>query len=336
MKLGKPQYEKTKKNYFSFKKDSNTFVLRVLPPMGKLADKGKWSIYHRVEFGYSETGGRIRPFLSPRVVNYEGMVEVESYTHLRRVTLKDQMEQAKAAGNKELEDQINTTLRKYNQDCKHYMNVIDLNGNIGLFKIGHRGFQSLKAEIDRLRAEGVDPISAESGRFFVFSRSGQGRDTIYTVVEYKQKVEMELDGQKIIVDKPFPHAIGETIIQKLSSEAFELGEVYPTVTSEQEKSMVELGSEAVDKVFARPAKIENKIADIVAEEATVAETAPTEQQTAQAETIIEPSTTTVAVDPVTTAALSTETPVTSTLSASVPLTELSEADFLKKLEAGNM
>ena len=64
MKLGKPKHEQNTKNYFAFRKDQNTFTLRILPPMGELAESGKWSVYHRVEFGHTGTDGRMKPFLS--------------------------------------------------------------------------------------------------------------------------------------------------------------------------------------------------------------------------------------------------------------------------------
>lgn len=249
MKLGKPKYEQSNKNYFAFKKDQNTFILRVLPPMGELADAGKWSAYHRVEFGYKTSDGKLKPFLSPRVVNFNGMVEVESEAHKRRELLKSQAEQAKAAGNTVLEQQCKEKLRQYNQDAKHYMNVVDLQGNVGLFKIGHRGFQALKAEIDRLRSEGVDPVGIENGRYFVFNRSGRGKDTLYTVQEYKQKQEIDGPNGKVIVDAPFPHSINDAILAKLETDAFELNKVYPSVTPEEEYRIVHEGPTAVDAIL---------------------------------------------------------------------------------------
>lgn len=255
VKIGKPKYEQGSRNYFAFKKNQNSFVLRVLPPMGDLADSGKWSIYHRVEFGYKTTDGKLKPFLSPRVVNYNGMVEQESETHKRREQIKSQLEQAKKSGNSELVEQCNQMLMKYNQDAKHYMNVVDLQGNVGLFKLGHRGFQALKAEIDRLRSEGVDPIGVENGRFFVFSRSGKGRDTLYTVVEYKQKQEVtNNDGSKMVVDASYPHAITDSIMAKLETDAFELDKVYPTVTPEEEYRIVHEGPSAVDQILGSKGK----------------------------------------------------------------------------------
>jgi len=249
MKLGSPKYEQSKKNYFSFKKNQNTFILRVLPPMGNLADSGKWSLYHRVEFGYTGTDGKMRPFLSPRVVTYQGMVEVESEAHKRRETIKAQQAQAKKNGNGALVEQCTKMLQKYNQDAKHHMNVIDLQGNIGLFKIGHKGFQALKAEVDRLRSEGVDPIGVDNGRFFVFNRSGSGRDTLYTVMEYKQKQEISTPTGKVVAMVDLPHSITDAIMSKLSTDAFELDKIYPTVTPEEERRIVLEGATAVDEIL---------------------------------------------------------------------------------------
>ena len=337
MKLGTPKYEQNTKNYFAFKKDQNTFILRVLPPMGELAESGKWSAYHRVEFGHVGTDNRMKPFLSPRVVNYDGMVEVESESHLRRDLLNNQLKQAKDAGNAALAEQCNNLLRKYNQDAKHYMNVVDLQGNVGLFKIGHRGFQALKGEIERLRSEGVDPIGIENGRFFVFSRSGKNRDTIYTVTEYKQKQEMDTPTGKVLVDVPFPHAISTAIMNKLGTDAFELDSVYPSVTAEEEYRIVHEGPAGVDAVFnkkkeeakAAPAAQTSgysapEAAPVQAEAVTApVESAPTDVNLATGE-ILE---TTTAVE---------SAPLDQGLQQTAStVAEMSEEDFFKKVESGN-
>lgn len=344
MKIGTPKHEKATKNYFSFKKDQNTFILRVLPPLGRLADLGKWSIFHRVEFGYTGTDGKMKPFLSPRVVNYQGMIEVESEAHKRRQLLEAQQKQAKDAGNKAMEDQIGLLLEKYNQDSKHYMNVIDLQGNIGLFKIGHRGFEALKAEVKRLQSEGVEPMGVENGRFFVFSRSGRGRDTVYTVQEYKQKTEVVgPNGQKIIADLPFPHSLNETIIAKLATDAFELDTVYPSVTPEQEYRIVHEGAKAVDEILGGGGKTQSNPASTAQAAAATTTTAqaaaPTANEAAladlnklmgQAATTQAATTQAAAVETKTASAAAETAPITS-----VPnLAAMSEEDFFKMVEKG--
>ena len=332
MKLGKPKYEQNNKNYFAFRKDQNTFTLRILPPMGELAESGKWSVYHRVEFGHTGTDNRMKPFLSPRVVNYDGMVEVESQSHIRREQLKTKMEAAKASGDLATQEECNTLLRKYNQDAKHYMNAVDLQGNVGLFKIGHRGYQALKAEIDRIRkTDGVEPVGIENGRFFVFSRSGKGRDTIYTVQEYKQKQEMiGPNGDKIVADVTFNHSVDEKLLNKLETDAFELNKVYPTVTAEQEARIVSEGATAVDEILGR--KTQGKTETNSVSTSTQTEVAPTPNVTntnqVQANNEVV-NVTTGEITPQTTAQVETVIAPTNSVSG------MSEEDFFKKIEQGD-
>ncbi len=353
VKLGKPKYEQGTKNYFTFKKDQNTFILRVLPPMGNLADAGKWSVYHRVEFGHVGTDTKMKPFLSPRKVNYDGMVEVESISHTRREGIKAQLEQAKLAGNAQLQEQCNLMLRKYNQDAKHYMNVLDLQGNVGLFKIGHRGYQSLKAEIERLRSEGVDPIGVADARFFVFARSGKGRDTIYTVTEYKQKRNMD-DGQggQIQVEAPFPHSINDAIMGKLATDAFELDKVYPSVTAEEETRIVNEGAVAVDAILGKKKKQEataNPASSAPAQEAAPAEQAPAQEAVGgnlqQPTAEVAGETVNTATGEILEKAPAQEAVATTTVETPVetaPVTnpaagvaDMSEEEFFKKVQSGN-
>lgn len=340
MKLGSPKYEQSKKNYFSFKKNQNTFILRVLPPMGNLADSGKWSIYHRVEFGYTGTDGKLRPFLSPRVVNYGGMVEVESESHKRREAIKVQQAQAKKSGNGALVEQCTKMLQKYNQDAKHHMNVIDLQGNIGLFKIGHKGFQALKAEVDRLRSEGIDPIGVENGRFFVFSRNGTGRDTLYTVNEYKQKQEIATPTGKVTAMIDLPHSISDSIMVKLSTDAFELDKIYPTVTPDEEHRIVHEGAAAVDEILGnKKQKTESTSTSARQTPATSGLSVPTGTADLQ-KTAGVTMTTANATTTVTAQAVSDETdfyededmPVGM---GNVDVSSMSEEDFFKKVESGN-
>lgn len=338
MEIGTPKYEQSTKNYFSFKKDQNMFILRILPPLGNLAKLGKWHIYHRVEFGYSGTDGKMRPFLSPRVVNYNKMVEVESEAHLRREKLKAQQKAAKEAGNIQLEETVTKMLEKYNQDAKHYMNAVDLNGNVGLFKIGQRGFEALKNEISRLRSEGVDPIGIDNGRFFVFARSGRGRDTLYTVKEYKQKVEIEQNGERFTVDKPFPHKLTGDIIAKLETDAFELDSIYPSVTPEEEYRIVHEGAKAVDEILGNKKTDKKEMttatsgetnSETVPEQSTpradATSSAPTPEQEAQHKAIMGGGVSAESV------ALAEEQ-----TTPAVDVSNMSEEDFFKMIENGDI
>lgn len=332
VKIGTPKYEKNTKNYFAFRKDQNNFILRILPPMGELADAGKWSVFHRVEFGYKTSEGRMKPFLSPRVVNYDNMVEVESEAYKKRESFKAKAAQAKESGDLETEERFKKLLQQYNEDAKHYMNAVDLNGNVGLFKIGHRGYQALKTEIERLRSEGIDPIGVENGRFFVFSRSGKGRDTIYTVTEYKQKKEITTnEGSKMIIDASYPHNLTESILSKLSTDAFELNKVYPSVTPEEEYRIVNEGPSAVDEILGN-GKNNNKLS-------TGTNNTVQTQQTQETQTVSTDSlqqNTQQLTETATENLQQVSEQVATNNSESVSdLSQMSDEDFFKAVESGN-
>lgn len=254
MELGKANYG-TGKKVFKIQDGDNMF--RILPPMGKLARSGKWSQYYRVEWGYKNSAGKNRPFQDVRVVSYETkMVEVESAAHLRREALKTKSTELVAALRKDptnsaLKQQYRDTveaIKLFNLDSKYYLNAIDLNGQIGLLKIGSRAFKALKVEIDKLRKQGVDPLSVDNGRFFNFNRSnatGNFQDTAYQVTVYQENVSV--GGETYRKDKV--HKLDESIISRLSDEAYELSGMYPSVTAAQVERMVKEGASAVDEIL---------------------------------------------------------------------------------------
>ena len=190
MEIGKAKYGNGKT---VFKIQDGDNVYRILPPMGKLARSGKWNQYYRVEWGYKNSAGKVRPFQDVRKVNYQNqMVEVESAAHLRREALKAEKTNLVNALRTTPTDQkllarvkeVNEDLKRYNLDAKYYVNAMDLSGKIGLLKLGSRAFKALKSQIDELRKTGVDPLGVDNGRFFNFNRSnatGNFQDTAYQV-----------------------------------------------------------------------------------------------------------------------------------------------------------
>lgn len=267
IEIGKASYGETKKNYFKFKDGVDQLIVRILPPLGNLAKTGQWFKFYPVEFGYKGTDGRQKPFVSPRVVNSKTkMVEVESEAHAFRQSLFDQhqelgkqLDEAVSSENSDLVQEleqkrkdVGAKLKQFNVSKKFFMNAVDLRGNIGLLSIGSDAFTALRKAIDDLRKDGVDPLSADDGRFFVISREkGQSfRDTKYYVSTYLRKVEALVDGQKTVVPTPVKHQLTPELIEQLKNQAFDLDTLYTRVTPEQEKQIVHGGPEGVDKVFA--------------------------------------------------------------------------------------
>jgi len=236
MQLGTARYgdEKAKKNYWGLEEGSQ--VYRILPPMGNLAAKGRWSEYYSIHFGYKNEEGKMRVFASPEVYDGRTKTVVETDPAKDRLSAaNDALTQAMASGNNTLVASLKLFTESYNLDKKHYLNVMTLDGRIGQLKIPHRSKQALDAEIKRLRTAGVDPLSLDNGRFFVFTRTGKGRDTLHTVTVYKTSQEIPGYGK---VDVDFNHQITQDIIDRLGNEAFELDRLFKMPTSAEVAEIV--------------------------------------------------------------------------------------------------
>lgn len=269
MKLGKTKLGGERKEIFTIKDDDN--VYRPLPPMGKLADAGVFSRYFRVVWGYKDSQGKLRPFISPRVQNFKTkMVEVDCAAFNRINSLKDELDVATKAAKasakagtaitkaqKDNLERLNDLVGRkgrFNIDSKHHMNVLSSDGKIGCLKLAGRGMTGMRALFKTLESKdkGIDPTAVENGRFLNINRQGTGLDTVYTVSELKETVD--IDGEEY--EKAIPHNLTDSIISRLSAEAFELDEIYPAPTEAEVKEIVaaqlesdEAAGLVIDRVF---------------------------------------------------------------------------------------
>lgn len=327
MKLGNAKYggERKKRKYFRLKDGEATF--RILPPMGNLADKGVWSVFYSVHFGYKNSKDQLRPFQSPLVKNNKTkMIEVPDAALDRLLKLKAQYEDAKKSGNQELVKKLEPLVGmegRYSLDKNHHLNVVDAHGNIGVLQLRHKAKLALDAEIKRLRESGIDPLSIEDGRFFTFRRTGMGSDTSFSVIVAKEKLNVQGVG---VVERDIVHKIDADLIKRLKDEAVELDTLFKKPTAEEVKRIVEEGAKAVDEILDRKT-----------EAASVEDTTDYEDLS---EDLSEPTTTQAApvaassaVGQETKAAVQ-ETPkaeASATTTDAQKIAEMSEADFLKSL-----
>lgn len=258
MKIGNAKYGSggfAKRNYFKLKDGESVF--RILPPIGDLAEQGRWSMFYNVHYGYKNSAGKMRAFQSPLVKNRKTkMIESPDAALERIEQLKAELEKAKSSGNKARAEQIMVLAggqkSLYNLDSHHYMNVVDLSGNIGILKIRHRCKLALDAEISKLRDEGTDPLSADNGRFFVFRRTGSGLDTSFQVTVYSEKKNIPGVGQVL---QPVVHVLDDALIARLEKEAAQLDKLFKRPTSEEVARIVTSSdlktgtSPACDEIF---------------------------------------------------------------------------------------
>ncbi len=253
-----------KKNHFKLK--DAPIVARILPqPKGlKFGSpeynatefNPRWSEYHSVHFGYKNMEGKHRPFESPLVKNNKTkMIEVPDAALDRLNDLKAKYEAARMNLDGAAAAALNTLIGQrgvYNVDNNHHMNVILLDGSIGELKLRYKAKLALDNEIKRLRTEGVEPLSFDDGRFFVFTRSGLGKDTTFTVSVYTEKLEVKDHGR---VDKPVSHKVTPEILARLETEGFDLTTLFNKPSGEEVAQIVAESdlrsgkSPACDRVF---------------------------------------------------------------------------------------
>lgn len=255
MKIGKAKYGFTSKKYFKLKDGESTF--RILPPLGELADEGRWSMFYKIHYGYKNTKGKLRVFQSSLVKNRKTkMIEVPDAAQERIDTLKAKLEEAKAANQKAVVEKLGKLVSgqkpMYNVDSNHYMNVIDSQGNIGVLKLRHRAKQALDEKIKKLREKGIDPLSVDNGRYFVFTRSGTGLDTAFSVEILQERLNVEGVGE---VNRDVVHKLSEELINRLGEEAAELGKLFRALTADEIARIVQTSdlltgqSPVIDELF---------------------------------------------------------------------------------------
>lgn len=326
--FGKAKFTTNKRNWFKLKDGDN--VYRILPPMGELAEEGRWSQFYSVHYGYKNSKNEMRTFVSPLVKNPKTrMIEVPDAALERINELTSRLEKAKKEKNEELVAQLLKLVggpkSRYNLDSNHYMNVVDLQGNIGILKIRHKAKLALDAAIKKLRDSGVEPLDPENGRFFVFTRSGSARDTIYQVTVYKKKLNVEGVG---LVEQDVVHTITDEIAKRcvtldkngryLYKEAANLTTLFKKPTSEQVERIVKEGEKAVDEILDARASRDT-------EETNYSDDTEVEEEVSSAP--VTKSASAPAATPTVTATTSTATHKTS----AETISELTDEDFLKSL-----
>ena len=325
MKVGTASYGNQKKR-FKIKDGEN--VYRILPPLGEMADTGRWFKHYKVVWGYQDSNKKNKPFLDCFKASYNDsgkMIGVDVPSAAR-----DRAEEIRAARNAVLEalktDPTNQELlakkktladlgMKYNIESKYYVNAVNEQNEIGLLKIGKRAMDALMEQIKVQRERGLDPLGL-NGLYFNFHRSGTGLSTVYTVTPHRV---LNADGTESMKK----HTMDDAFINRLGTEAYELADMYPAPTSEEVARIVAEGAPAVDEILGKSeggnTSSTANVNDVLASTAGLVNNTPapeveTPAQTPVAETPAEPV---------------AETPAP--VAEENPLANMSEEDFLKSL-----
>lgn len=199
MAFGTPNYGNDTIYYKNFKlkspdtqKGESVYTLtdlRILPPLHSLEATGKWGVYHGQHFGYAgnskEPGKpKQRPFSCIEKTDFRTKMVLVSCSACDKISenraeLDAREAEYKAKGKteseiKDLLGPLTQWLKKHNCDRKWHINVMDRAGNFGVLQISHTLKKALDVKMTKLREEEkIDPIAANEGVWFRFSRMGK-------------------------------------------------------------------------------------------------------------------------------------------------------------------
>jgi len=262
VQIGKPNAgggsgSRAKRNYDRLKQGKA--IYRILPALGKLADKGVWSSWHELVFGYKTTEGYMRPFESCQKVDRKNkIVTVRDAARDLIEQNKEKMEKIKELLQKKPNDPALTKALvpladyddSFNVDKAHYVNALNASGEVTLLRIGYKEMLAFKAAREELqKSDGVDCVDVD-GCYMQFSKSGTGRDTICQVTPAYEKTAGGLNLKL--------HSIDESELKKIAQGYFELDDVYPRPTPEEIEQMVAEGADGVDAVMEKYRPAYNK------------------------------------------------------------------------------
>ena len=335
---GKRQGKFKKKTQFWL--GDKDLVLRILPVSDLFtSDPYNWQKYHAVVKGYKNSEGKLRMFESPlQKKNKEVVIPcaaTERFENLKTAYNKAVVEQ-KGDVAKQLNELIGIR-GVYNIEKKWHMNVMALDGTVGTLGINYSTKAELDREIDRLQAEGVDPLSLDNGRFFVFSKSNAGSKTTFSVRTLQQDVEIQ--GRKLKED--VVSKIGPEQWVRVERDMSDLDSLYIKVTSEEVAQIVKESdlktgkSPACDRIFDERWKTEREARKVALATPADTPTQESEEDYDEVETLVneavKASTTVQSQTVATPVQNQVATVVTSSTTPSVGVAEMSDEDFFKTI-----
>jgi len=230
-------------------------VVRILPVSDKFTtDPYKWIQYHSVVKGYKNSEGKIRMFEST-LNKKKGEIVTPDAAVERFEQLKAAYAKAVTDGNGALAKQLNDLIGMrgvYSVEKKYFMNVITLEGAVGTFGINYTQKAMLDVEINKLNASGIDPLSLENGRYFVFNKTLTSAKPTYSVNPLQEEIHTKDYGKvkKDVVGKDLTDSWAN-----IEREMSDLDKLYFKITPEEiaeivKESDLKTGkSPACDRIF---------------------------------------------------------------------------------------
>jgi hypothetical protein len=230
---------------------------RVLPPLFSLAEKGQYSKFYAFHGGFRTSNGRVNMFRCLEVKdNKTKLVKVHcpvcdmvTENMAKYKLLKD----AVAAGKATEEQAKKFWMEKvfpYKVQKSFFMNAMNQGNQVGVLGIPYKAWQALDHVIQSTyKTLGID-ITGMEGAWVKIKKIqpyAGSKDT-----SYGAELVYEQNGASFTIKR---HVLSPESVQSLQATAFDIGNLYRTISHEDAASLVaapvEMRSELADRVFMR-------------------------------------------------------------------------------------
>lgn len=250
--IGKSAYGRSGGNHGWFRiEDNKDNIYRVLPPMKSMAPTGKYAKFYATHRGFRGTDNKQKPFLCIEESDYKTKiirVHCPVCDWVKAIEKEVDGFKAKGASDDQIREYRNKYIFPFQAERKYYLNVVNMEGKIGVLAIGSRMFKSLEALAMEQEKAGRD-VTGMEGLYVNFKKQTAfkgDKNAIHTAVLY-----MHPDGTGGY--RPVTHTIDQTFAQRLGAEAADLGSMFKSLEIEQIAKLVSLDGDArsqyVDTLF---------------------------------------------------------------------------------------
>jgi hypothetical protein len=222
-----------------FKVTEGSHIFRILPPFGTNHNNVP-SRQVQLHWGFKKKDGNTSPV--PCSYPHENYCPICEHVKERKALA----EREKAQGNTELAESILKDVSQIDVRRTYLLNAANKAGEVGILELTKTSIDQLINLLKQYQNKyGKNPVSLTTGVWFVFSRTGKGFNTKYTV-EFN-KTMLEVDGD--MVEKVDNTALSPNIVENFDKVAYDIHKMYASVSSSDLKKV--LAGTPIDEVIVK-------------------------------------------------------------------------------------
>jgi hypothetical protein len=226
-----------------FKVTDGSHIFRILPPFGTNHNNVP-SREIQLHWGFAKKDGKTSPV--PCSYPHEQYCPICEFVKAEEA----RAEREKALGNTEKAKEILEAASQFKAKRSFLLNASNKAGEIGILEIPKTALEAAKDLFQQYQNRyNKNPVSLTTGVWLVFSRTGKGFNTTYSV-EFNKTILTLPDGDQ--VEKLDTSPLAANIVENYQKLAYDIHKMYPPVASSDLKKI--LGGAPIDEVIVRKQK----------------------------------------------------------------------------------